>query len=1040
MPYPKKFGQPCWEKIQAEKFINIVAQVSPEKIPMFLAVHSPIENILDKKENSYKTEDIVFHEIYSTQREIRGVVLGASGAGKSHLIRWINLRTEYEANNNYLGLDKFKIIMVQRDTGSLKSALNQIVDQLGLEFSKYIGAISNSLSRISTKELVYELSLEIKERWVDQRGREKLPAMLRRLGDALVSPDYMDWLCRDEGVIARIIARWTNSSTPEDREKKIVFDRDEVVPLTSINPDRTSIEVQKFLDDLEVEPGFKDEVVDILNTVLVDAQRELTGIKSDDLNSIFTNIRRELFVQGKQLVIFIEDTVAASGGLDRDLFKAFEPKSGKDLCRMIALLGMTYEGWDVLPDSEKDRTDFVFDVGENANQWASDKEEVAKFASRYLNAIRYEESEIKDLSINRFTSDIATSKCTECPFKEECFPAFGYVELETGIKIGLFPFSIIAPQKILQHIDIERHRSSPRGLLEYIMDRALIKAYDTFAQFAFPGDSYFNNVMRPALNYWSEFKAKYLGGNAWVNEKNLSRIHFIAQFWIDADSADQAGLLLKPYLKPLGFPPFSEEIKGEGIGVGNGTDTGTDTRIGDGKRKAVSKGTGTGTGTDTGTVKGTEEDKKLLEYLTVLDEWIRGGVLKLDTIFRQLLAGLISKGMKWQDFRNIPISYAKTMTSGTTEQYKHIRFTDQDSTVASQLYFIDIPRDNEVRNVMEALIRFEREGKKSWNFNNGEMHKRRVSRWLRKNKQSIVDSLQPKPPTLCKDAVIITTQLLALTAILRTRLPIFDKSPQERITILFDKVWDDKNRPVVLSDRLKRLVLDAEGKVNGAKKFLINELGAGQGDSDPTNYIDPLPILKVLDSFNEIILKLPPEEINKSYWQTRFKDVFKDTVNISRLYKDLPDIINEEYKIVENYKKDIQGFLISCGYKGQNLGTELNSCVIELIEIIKIQKLNFEYPNIEFDNLWNSSRLIDNLCDWCTNISHADKINDKSKNIEVLCFNPTPLKEIWNDLVNTTKKHLEKIEHDLDLIENRNTQSGGSKEELLKELRQIVNL
>ena len=44
MPYPKQLGAPCWEKEQADKCINYVAQVTPEQAPLFLATHSPIKN------------------------------------------------------------------------------------------------------------------------------------------------------------------------------------------------------------------------------------------------------------------------------------------------------------------------------------------------------------------------------------------------------------------------------------------------------------------------------------------------------------------------------------------------------------------------------------------------------------------------------------------------------------------------------------------------------------------------------------------------------------------------------------------------------------------------------------------------------------------------------------------------------------------------------------------------------------------------------------------------------------------------------------
>ena len=116
MPYPKQFGQPCWTKEQAENCISLVAQVSSEAASLFLVTHSPIEHIKDVKADSIINEEAAFQRIFSHKAEVRSVVRGASGTGKSHLIRWLNLRAEVSAENKEkLGLQNFKIVMVQRD-------------------------------------------------------------------------------------------------------------------------------------------------------------------------------------------------------------------------------------------------------------------------------------------------------------------------------------------------------------------------------------------------------------------------------------------------------------------------------------------------------------------------------------------------------------------------------------------------------------------------------------------------------------------------------------------------------------------------------------------------------------------------------------------------------------------------------------------------------------------------------------------------------------------------------------------------------------
>ena len=84
-------------------------------------------------------------------------------------------------------------------------------------------------------------------------------------------------------------------------------------------------------------------------------------------------------------------------------------------------------------------------------------QEINEFTARYLNAIRLDESQVKQISENRldrFDADINESKCTECKINEECFKIFGKVDFE-GTSVGLFPFSKKAPSKLIGNVTEE---------------------------------------------------------------------------------------------------------------------------------------------------------------------------------------------------------------------------------------------------------------------------------------------------------------------------------------------------------------------------------------------------------------------------------------------------------------------------------------------------------------------------------------------------------------------------------------------------------
>ena len=46
-------------------------------------------------------------------------------------------------------LDKFKLVLVERGTGSLKDALQQIVVQLGPEFEKHVDRVRGAIEKLS---------------------------------------------------------------------------------------------------------------------------------------------------------------------------------------------------------------------------------------------------------------------------------------------------------------------------------------------------------------------------------------------------------------------------------------------------------------------------------------------------------------------------------------------------------------------------------------------------------------------------------------------------------------------------------------------------------------------------------------------------------------------------------------------------------------------------------------------------------------------------------------------------------------------------
>ena len=95
----------------------------------FLATHVPVQNIHIRKKWDSKTDKIMSEEkvfnkyVLNTENEHQFIiVIGSSGAGKSHLIRWFAARLEQAAPENEV------VLFVRRSDNSLKGTIKQLLE------------------------------------------------------------------------------------------------------------------------------------------------------------------------------------------------------------------------------------------------------------------------------------------------------------------------------------------------------------------------------------------------------------------------------------------------------------------------------------------------------------------------------------------------------------------------------------------------------------------------------------------------------------------------------------------------------------------------------------------------------------------------------------------------------------------------------------------------------------------------------------------------------------------------------------------------
>ena len=1029
MPYPSQIGAPCWSREQVAKVVSITAQMNAASADRFLAAHSPFRQIKDAKSaDRTVTEEEVFNDIFSKPREkTQAFVRGEPGTGKSHLIRWLYERFNYAARENRADLDKHRVVLVTRGNGSLKHALDQIVRQLGAEFAPHISSVQGAIDRLSRQTsramLLSELALQVDVHWTDRHKRTPLPRKLRNLGQALNSKGLGGWMNREGGVIDQVIKRLTDSSTVDEREHFPSFQASEFdVPSNAFTPQQVAPEVLEFVDDLREESDTREEVAATLNTALQDGIRGLTGLQGSDLFGIFEKIRRQLG-SSRELVVFIEDVSASSGGLDQDIINAVEPRSGDGLCRLIAVLGIADFGWARLLKNVQDRATHLYDVGGNTvEHWAADPGGVSRFTARYLNAIRSNDDEIHAIASTRFEGDVRQSRCDDCPKKIECHAAFGSVEFGQGVTVGMFPFSPRAPQTMLQNLTDARYKSQ-RGLLDRIIFPALDQSFQSFSAQEFPRPQFFA-VNPPQISFWNAgFLPRYCNSPGW-SEDRKSRLRFLAQFWVNATTAETLAAALKPLLKPLGFPDFSDRVVEPPA-----------------PRVLPGRVTPPGGGPPHPPPPPPPPvDQELDRLLGLLDKWQGREQLKEDNKFRDLLGAFLSRCIGWEDHREIPISEKKRLISGNTFP----RIVGQ--TMAPRgSYFFDFPRDAETLNLLQGLLMLSRAPSNTWDFSHGEVHKREVSRWLRKHRARVVQSIHPPKPAIASESLRSAVQALALVAFLRDRKPL-PETPVERIASLFQPVWSESARPVILSTELQKIMEDLELRHGRLRDYVVQEVGVAQGDDgDPKKFINSCALLKMLEEFEkDFCFQPPPEEAESGFWSSRFSPV-KDLRKGA--FESIPARVKKEQIAISEAAKEVDSFVAAAGFEEGDSSQRLVKSLEALKSLIDLQRGTatepgtLVFPDQPFDDLWQMNLIqASSIRDsWSAATSASGALKSTSSLAEVAAFNPGKLKEC-RDALRVFKKHLELIDSHLSDEEKPSGGQGGSRAKLLAVLEEIAKL
>lgn len=702
----------------------------------FLATHVPMKNLyvtdhadLTPQDRKHPlTEEEVFEHFFSQSDDDQFVLVkGASGAGKSHLIRWFYTMLLLRKRDDEI------VLPIRRADNTLKGTIKQLIEMPEVknlpnkELYKKLTSASTTMPEIELKNTIYYTFVNLiesddgkagedKERMINRVDRQHLVALLQ-------NSLFKERLMGDIGPIERIYCKFAENKTTEINDKAAEFivsdfevDSEFWNELINSGADEKARKIaNKLIDNDE----FVKRIVDYINLFVEKVIQRCAGLEPGDLGLVIQEIRQELYKQGKTLTILIEDITAASGVDDSLLDALLTNKNGykdRNLCRINSIVGST-DGYyvDKFRVNTKGRIEHFINVSDD--MFEHDSNGLIEFFARYLNTIS-----LSDETIEKWMLDKAS---TETYPIHEVTMGNGWGEYKLGASvINLFPFTQNAIQFLYKKQDANmRH---PRALMREIIEPYVEDAIKDIT--SFPQRRVTLEGVNPTLQNTIYNKSgiddvtklrlaqfMYVWGNGTNDIYEKKEIRYIG------------GISAEVYSQ-LNLPVLDGRVIDEAE-VDNTVPSPTPAV----EKKPQTKPT-------------VKENEKVAIALKEIDRWIEDKSYKLNigqttanvralNDARKNINAYLFAVIDWAS-EGVPID-AVVRVRDTSNKFL-VAFERQ--TMRSDAV-VTLPASIESRKIIEAFVRWNEVGNKSWNFDGSTDYLFRVQMWTESIKPKIVQSI-----------------------------------------------------------------------------------------------------------------------------------------------------------------------------------------------------------------------------------------------------------------------------------------------------------
>ena len=517
----------CWNAHEASAIIPVEAESTSDGV--FLATHSTIpitqRDQVDNARGGAVVDERSLLRAVQEQPADQPIIpiLGKSGTGKSHLVRWLRAHLETKESTRLIFVPKHRMSLRGILELILEHASGERADELRAKVATAVDAAADEKTAQLKLRNALAVNIETRGNRTDGSPEEiELRAYLASPGGlpALFGDDvFRSRLLDQNGPIARLVREKLSGKGDEDKDDAFGFTADDL-NLSVDDVNRAGQAAREVAGALTSELSFRELAARMINEQLGPSVSEVFGVGGDDLKQILTDVRVEMDKQGLELLVLIED-FSIFQGIQGGLIDAITLISteAQRLCPMRVVMAVT-TGYFInqMPETVYTRTYRVFDLDLPDGTGASFQP--AGFAGRYLNAVRVGATE---LDAAHAGGDEVPNACEQCPVNAECHSSFGQVD-----GYGLFPFNTAALDRAIKSQSTDGSFVA-RNVLTRVLRPVLHRDQAEIDNGRFPSDGFANDFRSGAsdrlANIEDQFKLRSPGDEE-LSERRIRLVRF----------------------------------------------------------------------------------------------------------------------------------------------------------------------------------------------------------------------------------------------------------------------------------------------------------------------------------------------------------------------------------------------------------------------------------------------------------------------------------------------------------------------------------